>query len=83
MGGDGSMWRWLPAKLAASDKLHFTKEGYTLQANLVMQAFIQSYNKAIPDPDKISDIYLGNYIFGYSPDEKSGKIELPDKMKNK
>jgi lysophospholipase L1-like esterase len=83
MGGDGSIWRWLPAKLAASDKLHFTKEGYTLQANLVMQAFIQSYNKAIPEKDKVPDINLGNYIFGYGPNQKIEKVELPDKMKNK
>ena len=42
MGGDKSILQWLKPKLASFDKLHYTKEGYILQANLLMDAMLKN-----------------------------------------
>ena len=42
MGGDKSILQWLKPKLASFDKLHYTKEGYILQANLLMNAMLKN-----------------------------------------
>lgn len=44
MGGHNSMFYWLANGLAGKDKLHFTKVGYELQANLFSLAFLNIYN---------------------------------------
>ena len=44
MGGNGSMNYWFTNGLAGKDKLHFTKTGYELQANLFSLAFLEIYN---------------------------------------
>jgi lysophospholipase L1-like esterase len=39
MGGLGSINQWQRAELAASDRVHLSKKGYELQADLMAQAF--------------------------------------------
>jgi len=38
MGGDASLEQWEANKLVENDRLHFTKEGYKLQGNLLVYA---------------------------------------------
>jgi LysM repeat protein len=45
MGGNNSMLYWLDNGLAGKDKLHFTKVGYELQANLFTLAFLKIYSE--------------------------------------
>ncbi len=54
MGGNGSLFQWLNAGLAANDKLHFASEGYKLQAKLFMEAFFKSYNHFVSQDLKIT-----------------------------
>lgn len=42
MGGNKSILQWLKLKLASFDKLHYTKDGYMLQANLLMNAMLKN-----------------------------------------
>ena len=42
MGGNKSILQWLKLKLASFDKLHYTKDGYILQANLLMNAMLKN-----------------------------------------
>lgn len=42
MGGKNSVLRWLNLKLAATDKLHYTKAGYELQAQLLIKALLNN-----------------------------------------
>ena len=41
MGGKNSIHEWLRLKLAATDKLHYTKAGYELQAQLLIKALLK------------------------------------------
>jgi hypothetical protein len=41
MGGKNSVLNWLKYKLAATDKLHYTKAGYNLQAELLINALLK------------------------------------------
>lgn len=41
MGGLGSVDQWYSASLASKDKVHFTKKGYDLQADLMSAALIE------------------------------------------
>ena len=43
MGGYNSIKTWENYKIAKSDKIHFTKEGYELQADIMFDAFMRSY----------------------------------------
>jgi lysophospholipase L1-like esterase len=52
MGGNGSINQWFQAGLTNADKLHFTKKGYELQADLLFQALIQNYLNNINDEQK-------------------------------
>jgi hypothetical protein len=45
MGGNNSMIYWLNNGLAGKDKLHFTRVGYELQANLFSLAFLKTYSE--------------------------------------
>ncbi|MCL2682989.1 MAG: GDSL-type esterase/lipase family protein [Bacteroidales bacterium] len=47
MGGKGSIDDWFQANLVNSDKLHFIRRGYELQADLLFQALIQNYLNTI------------------------------------
>ncbi|MCX7836327.1 MAG: GDSL-type esterase/lipase family protein [bacterium] len=42
MGGSGSIKQWVQLGLAKPDYVHFTPEGYQLQANLFLMAFFQA-----------------------------------------
>ena len=42
MGGKNSLLYWLNLKLAAKDKLHYTKAGYELQAQLLINALLNN-----------------------------------------
>lgn len=44
MGGAESVTSWRDAGLARPDRLHFTKEGYTLLGDLMYNAIAQDYN---------------------------------------
>lgn len=41
MGGKNSIMEWLKLNLAAPDKLHYTKAGYELQAQLLIKALLK------------------------------------------
>ena len=43
MGGLGSIDQWVSSGLAAKDKIHFTRKGYELQADLMFDAFRKSF----------------------------------------
>lgn len=43
MGGEGSILKWLSNGWASTDKLHFTKQGYSLQGKWMMNAINQAY----------------------------------------
>lgn len=43
MGGLGSIKQWEDTGLAKSDHIHLTRKGYYLQAELLFEAFMQSY----------------------------------------
>jgi LysM repeat protein len=45
MGGNHSIIFWLGAGLGAKDKLHFTRTGYALQANLFSLALLDIYSR--------------------------------------
>ena len=42
MGGKNSVLNWFKLKLAATDKLHYTKAGYELQAQLLIKALLNN-----------------------------------------
>jgi len=47
MGGLNSITLWNKANLTASDKLHFNRNGYFLQADLFFNAFLKAYDNYI------------------------------------
>ena len=47
MGGNGSLFKWLKNSLASKDQLHFTKEGYTLQAKLFTIPIFDAFNNCV------------------------------------
>ncbi|MBU0765237.1 MAG: hypothetical protein KJ607_10430, partial [Bacteroidetes bacterium] len=51
MGGFDSVARWYEEGLSAHDKLHFSKEGYVLQADLLFCAFMDAYDSYIDKMD--------------------------------
>jgi LysM repeat protein len=44
MGGWGSIYSWFKKRLTLKDKLHFTEQGYSLQANLFTLSLLEAYN---------------------------------------
>ncbi|MDR2563701.1 MAG: GDSL-type esterase/lipase family protein [Prevotellaceae bacterium] len=48
-GGKGSALQWNKKKLLVKDGVHFTKEGYEFQGELLFQALIRAYNQYIKD----------------------------------
>jgi lysophospholipase L1-like esterase len=49
MGGDYSMRKWLKEGLGRGDLIHFTKEGYELQGQLLYFALLEAYEKEFDD----------------------------------
>jgi hypothetical protein len=47
MGELNAIMNWFYAGLAAKDRLHFNKQGYELQGNLLFNAFLRAYNDHI------------------------------------
>jgi hypothetical protein len=43
MGGLGSIDKWVASGLASRDRIHFTRKGYELQADLMFDAFRKSF----------------------------------------
>ncbi len=54
MGGNGSLFRWLKNGLASKDQLHFTKEGYALQAKLFISAIFDAFNDTVSENDRLT-----------------------------
>jgi len=54
MGGPKSIMHWYKAGLVAKDKLHFDKQGYIIQADLLFGAFMDAYVSYI-DRSNISE----------------------------
>jgi lysophospholipase L1-like esterase len=48
MGGENSATSWKDAQLLRADGVHFTKEGYDYQGNLMFDAIIKGYNEYVP-----------------------------------
>jgi lysophospholipase L1-like esterase len=48
LGGEGSAKRWQEAQLLRSDGVHFSKEGYDYQGNLLFHAIMKGYNDYVP-----------------------------------
>ena len=53
MGGNGSLFKWLKNGLASKDQLHFTKDGYTLQAKLLTSAIFDAFNNVVGEGEKL------------------------------
>jgi len=53
MGGNGSLYKWLKNGLASKDQLHFTKDGYILQAKLFTTAIFKAYNEMVDENEKL------------------------------
>lgn len=47
MGGPKSIMHWYKAGLVAKDKLHFDKQGYLIEADLLFYAFMDAYSSFI------------------------------------
>ncbi len=47
MGGYGSMAKWYVSGMAQKDRLHFTRKGYELQADLFYAALMKGYEKYV------------------------------------
>jgi lysophospholipase L1-like esterase len=45
MGGLNSIYTWDQAGLAKSDKIHLTREGYRLQANMLFHAIRNDFGQ--------------------------------------
>jgi lysophospholipase L1-like esterase len=56
MGGLGSISDWERAGLAKADKIHFSRKGYVLQADMMFEAIRQAYGKHLEEK------YLTNNI---------------------
>lgn len=56
MGGDGSLEQWEGNKLVENDRLHFTKEGYRLQGNLLAYALYKGLGKDIGNKKTIKKL---------------------------
>ena len=54
MGGQKSIMQWYKAGLVARDKLHFNKQGYIIQADLLFGAFVDAWSSFI-DQSNLSD----------------------------
>ena len=52
MGGFNSIKTWENYKLAKSDKIHFTRAGYTLQADLLSEALMMAYGRYLKSKSK-------------------------------
>jgi lysophospholipase L1-like esterase len=54
MGGPKSIMNWYKAGLVARDKLHFNRQGYIIQADLLFGAFVDAWSSFI-DQSNISE----------------------------
>lgn len=52
MGGPKSIMNWYKAGLVAKDKLHFDKQGYLIQADLLFNAFVDAYSSFLDHSDE-------------------------------
>lgn len=48
LGGKGSAASWKEAQLLRADGVHFSKEGYDYQGNLLFHAILKGYNDYVP-----------------------------------
>lgn len=48
VGGDDAAVKWREAQLLRADGVHFTKDGYDYQGNLLFDAIIKGYNDYVP-----------------------------------
>jgi lysophospholipase L1-like esterase len=48
LGGEGAASRWKEAQLLRADGVHFSKEGYDYQGNLLFHAILKGYNDYVP-----------------------------------
>lgn len=48
LGGHGAAARWKEAQLLRADGVHFTKDGYDYQGNLLFHALLKGYNEYVP-----------------------------------
>lgn len=55
MGGLNSIVLWQKNLLAQSDKIHFTREGYLLIADLFFTAFMQDFEKQLQTKHKLAE----------------------------
>lgn len=46
-GGAGANGRWQQAGLVRRDRIHLSEEGYTLQARMLYNAFVDYYNRIV------------------------------------
>ena len=55
-------WTWYKAGLTARDKLHFSRHGYFLQADLMFNAFLKSYDQYTENKNKEELSYIKHEI---------------------
>lgn len=61
-GGKNSYRRWQEKKLMGRDRIHFSKEGYWEQGELLYRALIKSYNTYIEDKEEIEEEWTDGLI---------------------
>lgn len=49
LGGEGSATAWRKSELLRADGIHYTKDGYEYQGNLLYHALIKGYNRYVSD----------------------------------
>ncbi|WP_224485477.1 GDSL-type esterase/lipase family protein [Robertkochia aurantiaca] len=52
MGGQGSSQHWYEAGLMVKDRVHFSLTGYSVKADLLLQAFLQAWEETTQRPEK-------------------------------
>ena len=62
MGGLNSVTLWYKAGLTARDKLHFSRHGYFLQADLMFNAFLKSYDQYTENKNKAELSFIEHEI---------------------
>lgn len=53
MGGEESILKWKNDELATKDKIHFTREGYTIIAKLMFNAILKDFEEYLHDKNRI------------------------------
>lgn len=61
MGGMGSSQKWYQNKLMPKDRIHFTRLGYSLKADLFLKAFVNAWAQCVNrNPEELLNHFIKN-----------------------